>query len=153
MITLRHLIDISTLMKWRIEVIENVFGCKPDKQLIETNRSYYERNIDNGCHYAYIVETEGNEAGCGAICISEELPSPDNPTGRCAYLMNIYVRKEYRNHGLAHHIVSKLIEQARILDCGKIYLETTDLGRPVYASMGFRDMPDMMKLSVKKIHF
>jgi hypothetical protein len=26
----------------------------------------------------------------------------------------------------------------------KIYLETTDGGRPVYQSLGFRDMPDMM---------
>ncbi len=29
--------------------------------------------------------------------IIEELPSPDNPSGKCAYLMNIYVREAFRN--------------------------------------------------------
>lgn len=147
MIELREIKDLPTLMQWRIEVIEHVFGIAPDEALIEANRHYYASSLPKGGHYAYVAETDGKEAGCGAICISEELPSPDNPGGRCAYLMNIYVRETFRNHGLAHHIVKKLIEKARALDCGKIYLETTDLGRPVYTSLGFRDMPDMMKLS------
>ena len=59
--------------------------------------------------------------------------------------MNIYVREAFRRHGLAHKIVSRLIEVARSRDCWKIYLETTDDGRPVYQSLGFRDFPDMMK--------
>lgn len=147
MITLRNITDIEALMKWRIEVIEHVFATAPDSSLIEANRDYYLRNVPNGSHYAYVAETDGVEAGCGAICVSEELPSPDNPSGRCAYLMNIYVRQQFRNHGLAHHIVNRLIDKARSLNCGKIYLETTDLGRPVYTSLGFHDMPDMMKLS------
>lgn len=146
MITLRHITDIETLMKWRVEVIEHVFGVASDADLVEANRLYYRQNIARGTHYAYVADTDGVEVGCGAICLSEELPSPDNPSGRCAYLMNIYVREPFRNHGVAHHIVSRLIERARALDCGKIYLETTDLGRPVYASLGFSDMPDMMKL-------
>ena len=59
--------------------------------------------------------------------------------------MNIYVRKQFRNHGIAHAIVGRLIEEAKKRGCGKIYLETTEEGKPVYASLGFRDMPDMMK--------
>ena len=58
--------------------------------------------------------------------------------------MNIYVLDAFRKHGIAHKIVSKLIEDAS-LNCGKIYLETTTDGKPVYSSLGFRDMADMMK--------
>ncbi len=79
------------------------------------------------------------------MCFSEELPSPDNPTGICAYLRNIYVREAFRKHGLAHRMVSRLIAEAKSRNCGKIYLETTDDGRPVYHSLGFRDLPDIMK--------
>ncbi|MDE7347002.1 MAG: GNAT family N-acetyltransferase, partial [Muribaculaceae bacterium] len=85
------------------------------------------------------------ECGCGAVCFTDELPSPDNPTGRCAYLMNIYVREPFRKHGIAHHVVSHLIEVAKKRECGKIYLETTADGKSVYSSLGFKDMPDMMK--------
>lgn len=149
MTTLHQVTDIDMLMTWRAEVIENVFGAPASPALLAANRSYYARNIAGGTHYAYVARVDDREAGCGAICLTEELPSPDNPSGRCAYLMNIYVRRPFRNHGVAHFIVTNLIEKAKALDCGKIYLETTEQGRPVYESLGFSDMPDMMKLSEK----
>ncbi len=133
------------LMSWRAEVIEHVFGKEPDETLLWANRRYYEKHIADDTHYAIVAEYDGEECGCGAVCFTDELPSPDNPSGRCAYLMNIYVREPFRNHGLAHKIVTHLIEEAKSRDCGKIYLETTNDGRPVYASLGFRDLPDIMK--------
>ncbi|MDE5874295.1 MAG: GNAT family N-acetyltransferase [Muribaculaceae bacterium] len=96
-------------------------------------------------HVAFVAVYKGDDCGCGGICYSDELPSPDNPSGKCAYLMNIYVREAFRKHGIAHKIVSRLIEEAKTHGCGKIYLETTADGKPVYASLGFRDMADMMK--------
>lgn len=145
MIELKEIKAMPTLMRWREEVISNVFGQKPDKRLLVANRQYYLKHIDDGTHLAFVATIDGEDAGCGAICITEELPSPDNPSGQCAYLMNIYVRETFRNQGVAHHIVSRLIEEAQRLGCDKIYLETTADGKLVYTSLGFKDMPDMMK--------
>ena len=146
MIEFHEIKDIPTLMKWRREVIRHVFGEEPDPELMEANKEYYLSHIASGAHLAVVALAEGIEAGCGAICFSEELPSPDNKSGRCAYLMNIYVREEYRTRGIGHRIVECLVDKARRRNCGKIYLETTEEGRPVYASLGFREMKDMMKL-------
>ena len=71
--------------------------------------------------------------------------SPDNPTGRCAYLMNIYVRKPYRRRGLGAAITRHLVEQARWHRCGKIYLESSDMASALYGSLGFRPMAHMMQ--------
>lgn len=144
-VTLREVKAIPTLMHWRAEVIEHVFGIKPSKRLLVANRQYYRRHIADGTHTAIIAETDGVDAGCGAICLSEELPSPDNPSGRCAYLMNIYVREEYRGRGVGHEIVRCLVEKARLAGCDKIYLETTDGARPLYKSIGFKELPGIMK--------
>ncbi len=146
MVKIREIKDIATLMSWRAEVIEHVFGQKPDEALLFANRQFYERHIADGTHYALVAENGGQGCGCGAVCFTDELPSPDNPSGLCGYLMNIYVREAFRNHGVAHKIVSRLIQEAQNRRCGKIYLETTDDGRPVYQSLGFRDLPDIMKL-------
>lgn len=146
MIEIREIRDIDELMRWRGEVIMNVFGETPSDELLAANRDYYTRNIANGCHHAYVANCSGVEAGCGSVCLSEELPSPDNPSGKCGYLMNIYVKSEFRQHGVGHAIVKQLIEEARKHGCGKIYLETTNEGRSLYESLGFRDLPDMMKL-------
>lgn len=132
-------------MHWRREVIENVFGTEPSKRLMVANRQYYRRHIADGTHIAVVASTDDTDAGCGAICLTEELPSPDNPSGRCAYLMNIYVREEFRNRGVAHAIVRWLVNKARQLGCDKIYLETTDMVQPLYKSIGFNDLPGTMK--------
>ncbi len=145
MIELKEITDVSELMRWREEVIEHVFGEKADKELLCANRQYYERHLGDNSHLAFIAKCDGEECGCGGVCFTEEGPSPDNPSGSCAYLMNIYVREPYRNKGIAHTIVSHLIDAARMNGCGKIYLETTEDGKPVYSSLGFKDMPDMMK--------
>lgn len=93
MIELRRVKNIDELLQWRIEVIAHVFGIDADKELIEYNRDYYQTHIADESHIAYVASQNGKEVGCGALCLTAELPSPDNPTGSCAYLMNIYVRK------------------------------------------------------------
>ncbi|MDE6417008.1 MAG: GNAT family N-acetyltransferase, partial [Duncaniella sp.] len=134
-----------TLLEWREEVLRCVFDLEPDKKLLDANRVYYREHIADGTHVAIIAENDGEQCGCGGVCFSDELPSPDNPTGRCGYIMNVYVRPVFRRQGIAYKIVSRLIEEAKNHDCIKIYLESTHDGRPVYASSGFKEMNDMMK--------
>lgn len=145
MIELHRISDIEELMTWRKEVIVNVFNTVPDSYLLEANRHYYEKHIADGSHIAYAASKDGKNIGCGAICMTEELPSPDNPGGRCAYLMNIYVRESFRNHGVAHAIVGRLVEDAKTMGCGKIYLESTEMAKPIYREIGFNNMDNMMK--------
>lgn len=137
--------DIGRLLEWRREVIASVFGVEPSDALMEENEKYYRRHVPDGTHLAFVAEHDGEECGCGAVCLTDELPSPDNPSGRCAYIMNIYVRVPWRRRGTAHALVGRLLEEARRRGCGKIYLETTADGKPVYTSLGFKEMPDMMK--------
>lgn len=143
--TIREVTAVPTLMHWRREVMESVFGAEPSKRLLVRNRQYYRRAVAEGRHMAVVAAVDGTDVGCGALCLSEELPSPDNPSGRNAYLMNIYVRPEYRGQGVGHTIVRWLVAKARELDCDKIFLETTAGARPLYKSIGFTDFPDMMK--------
>lgn len=150
MIEFKEIRAIPTLMRWRREVIEHVFGIIPDRRLLVANRRYYREHIADNSHIAYVAILDGEEVGCGAICLSDELPSPDNPTGHCAYLMNIYVREAFRCQGVGHAIVSQLLDRAKTLQCAKIYLETTNDGRPVYESLGFTNLPDMMKYHDKE---
>lgn len=145
MIELRRECDIETLMSWRKEVIRHVFGIEADNTLLDANSEYYRRHIPDGTHQAIIASICGEDAGVGSICMSEELPSPDNPTGKCAYLMNIYVREQHRNHGAAKMIISHLVNVAKAHGCGKIYLESTDMAKPLYRECGFTDMENMMK--------
>lgn len=144
-VTIRERKALPTLMHWREEVIENVFGVKPSQALLVENRKYYMRHIYDGSHIAVVAQADGIDAGCGGICLTEELPSSDNPSGRCAYLMNIYVREPFRRKGIARSIVEWLVDKARKAGCDKIYLETTPQAHPLYKEIGFEDLPGIMK--------
>lgn len=145
MVEITSVNEIEELMKWREEVIFNVFGIKATAELLDANRDYYLRHILDGSHKACVALFHGEEAGTGSICLSEELPSPDNPSGICAFLMNIYVRKKFRKHGIATSIVNHLVDEAKRLGCGRIYLESTEMAKHLYKRCGFIDMVNMME--------
>lgn len=136
---------LDELMLWRAEVIEAVFGQALSETLLEANRRYYRDCLGAGEHIAAEATLDGQPAGCGAICLQRELPSPDNPSGRCAYLMNIYVRPPFRGRGVATAMVHWLVDKALSLGCDKIYLETTPAARNIYKEIGFESLPGLMK--------
>lgn len=141
--------ELDTLMQWRMEVLHHVFAIPEDADMASleiANRKYYEKQLPIGGHIACLVRQCGEIVGCGGICIYNEMPSPDNPSGQCAYLMNIYCREAYRHQKVGRKIVSRLIEQADRLGITKIYLETSKDGKRLYTSMNFEDMADMIKL-------
>ena len=141
--------EIDKLMEWRMEVLQNVFdisAANNNSSLYAANREYYMETVPSGEHIAVFAENEGMTMGCGGLCLYREMPSPDNPTGRCAYLMNVYTKKEYRRQGIGKTVVKWLVEYAKEQGITKIYLETSECGRPLYEGLGFKNMCDYMKI-------
>jgi len=151
-ITIRQasLDDLELLIRWRMEVLHCVFSIPADAdtaELRQANIGYYRQALANGSHIACFAEENGEIVGCGGLCLYDEMPSPDNPSGHCAYLMNIYVRPEHQGHGTGKRIVRWLVGAALERGIKKIYLETSEAGRLLYSVLGFSDMKDMMHLS------
>ncbi|MEY8390204.1 GNAT family N-acetyltransferase [Lachnospiraceae bacterium] len=145
--------DIDLLMKWRMRVLHEVFAIpdnQPAKDLEKANRIYYQSALQAGGHIACFAYKENEIVGCGGICLYQEMPSPDNLSGQCAYLMNIYTCPEFRRHGVGETVVRWLVGQAAQRSITKIYLETSEPGKKLYGKTGFVDMPDMMKLQTVK---
>lgn len=155
-ITIRQagLEDLDRLMQWRMEVLHEVFSIPAEQsmtQLEQENRRYYQEALPTGGHIACFALLGEEIVGCGGMCLYREMPSPDNPTGRCAYLMNIYAKPRFRGQGVGRTVVGWLARQAMERNIPKIYLETSDAGRPLYQKMGFAELPDMMKLPGGKL--
>ena len=140
--------DIDLLMEWRMEVIHEVFSIPPlqnTDEFEQENRAYYQRALAQEEHIACFAYMEDNIVGCGGICLYQEMPSPDNPTGKCAYLMNIYTKPQFRKRGVGEAIIKWLVAQAIMRGIPKIYLETSKAGKQLYTKLGFIPMQDMMK--------
>lgn len=144
---------LDELLAWRMETLREVFALPADADtnaLEAENRAYLESELARGGHACCLVSFQGQPAACGGVCLQREMPSPDNPSGKCAYLMSIYTRPAFQHHGIGRATVQWLIDRAREWGAQKIYLETSAAGRHLYEQMGFVDLPDMMILPQRR---
>lgn len=134
--------DLEVLLQWRMEVLQNVFALpgKPSEELQKANLDYYQKALADGGHFAVFAEGNGNIVGCGGVCFYQEMPSPDNPSGWCGYLVNIYTRAAVRGQGIGTKIVRALLDETARRGIHKVYLETTDQARSLYERIGFTEM-------------
>ena len=141
--------DIDILVTTRIEVLRaaNKLADQVDmSEVAAQSRDYYEKALKDGSHTAILVYDKDQIIGAGGISYFRVMPTYHNPTGRKAYIMNMYTASEYRRQGIAFHTLDLLVNDAREQGVSQIALEATDMGRPLYEKYGFVKMEDEMEL-------
>ena len=69
-----------------------------------------------------------------------------NPTGRVAYVTNMYTLPEYRKQGISSHLLKLLVEEAKKLGYSLVRLHASSDGRSIYSKIGFVDTDGFMAL-------
>ena len=143
------IVDIDELIRTRIIVLRaaNNLSDDVDMSVVEKESyEYYKRALETGEHTAYLVYDKENFIGAGGVSFYQVMPTYHNPTGRKAYIMNMYTAPEYRRQGIAINTLDLLVKDARKQGVTQIALEATDMGRPLYEKYGFVKMEDEMEL-------
>ena len=118
-----------------------------DMSLVEKESyEYYKNALETGEHIAYLVYDNETFIGAGGVSFYQVMPTYHNPTGKKAYIMNVYTAPGYRRQGIAFHTLDLLVKDAKEQDMLQIALEATDMGRPLYERYGFVKMEDEMEL-------
>ena len=141
--------DIDILVTTRIEVLRaaNKLADQVDmSEVAAQSRDYYEKALKDGSHTAILVYDKDQIIGAGGISYFRVMPTYHNPTGRKAYIMNMYTAPAYRRQGIAFHTLDLLVKDIRKQGVSQITLEATEMGRPLYEKYGFVKMEDEMEL-------
>lgn len=144
--------DLDILTKTRIEVLRaaNALDDNTNMSRVEKeSRAYYENALANGSHTAYLVFDGDVFIGVGGISYYTVMPTFHNPTGRKAYIMNMYTRPDYRRMGIASKTLDLLIQDAKKRNITFISLEATDMGGKLYERYGFVSMTSEMELPIR----
>lgn len=155
--------EIDDLMIVRLEALRAVNEMSDDAPfsdtLVKCARDYF-LNDDQTTVFAEDTEASeksGNNAsgkskgkiiGCASMSYITIMPTYEHPTGKRAFLMNVYVNKNYRRQGIAQKMITILIEEAKERGCSEISLDATQAGRPVYKTLGFCDNDEAMILNL-----
>lgn len=138
--------DIEQLTKLRTDFVASIRSI-PDIAAFEAaTRAYFEANIASDGAIAFVADCGGSIVATSMACVYSTAPLARNIRGITAELLNVYTLPEARRHGLASRLTSLTIEEARRRGVGKLWLEYTDDGRPLYEKLGFTDNGRIMEL-------
>lgn len=141
--------DINTLVETRIEVLRAANKLCADTDMGEVERQsylYYQKALSDGSHIAYLVFDESGCIGTGGVSFFQVMPTYHNPSGKKAYIMNMYTNPKYRRKGIAYKTLDMLIKEIKSKGISSVSLEATDMGRPLYKKYGFVKMNSEMEL-------
>lgn len=141
--------DIEILTATRISVLRaanNLADCVDMTIVEEQSKLYYKEALRDKSHIAYLVFDGDNFVGAGGISFFQVMPTYHNPTGKKAYIMNMYTAPEYRRNGIAYKMLDLLVTEAKSMGISAISLQATDMGKPLYEKFGFIEMENEMKL-------
>ena len=141
--------DINELVRTRIIVLRAVNKLSDDVDMSVVEKEsyeYYKRALETDEHITYLVYDNGTFIGAGGVSFYQVMPTYHNPTGKKAYIMNMYTAPEYRRKEIAIHTLDLLVKDAREQGASQITLEATEMGRSLYEKYGFVKMEDEMEL-------
>lgn len=140
--------DLAVLTETRIKVLRaaNQLDEKTDMSDVEKQSFYYyKKALSDDTHIAYLVYDGQRFIGAGGISFYQIMPTYHNPSGKKAYIMNMYTAPEYRRKGIAYKTLDMLVNDARERGITSVSLEATDMGRPLYLKYGFVQMENEME--------
>ena len=100
-------------------------------------RQYLENDWDIGNPEVFLIEVDGSIRGGCAVSYYSVLPDNRNPSGKCAYLLNMYVEPDCRGKGYATEILRHIIDECKNKGINKIALHDTEMSKHMYEKEGF----------------
>ena len=144
--------DAAVLTELRIKMRrerESVPAPEDMHSFEKANFDFFTSALADGSYIGFIALEEGKVAGTGGICLHNHPPSYGVPNGKSACLLNMYTLPEFRKKGVAGKILAALIDSAREAGCCKVFLNASDMGKPLYQKFGFSDVANEMVLDLK----
>ncbi len=140
--------DIDMLVDNRLEFVCSIRTIANKEEFRMHTREYLQKHLEDGSLLCFIAINDEKIIASCILCIYETLPVPSCLSGRTGLLLNVYTLKEYRHQGLAYSLLSQLINEAKLLGVGKIQLDYTDDGYPLYKKIGFEKLDREMVLKL-----
>jgi GNAT superfamily N-acetyltransferase len=139
--------DVESLVVLRLAFLGEISDA-PDAAVRSALSHYFADALADGEFIAFLAVADSQVIASSGLVYHRHPPSMTNPTGREAYIMNMYTDPAWRRRGIATKLLHMLIDHARQNDCGKISLHVLPQGRSIYAKAGFVSIETEMRLNL-----
>ena len=138
-------VDIDQLVELRIRQLLDE-GYPEVTDIRRDLSKYFLTNIENGSLICWVGVADKIILATAGICFYQLPPTFSNPSGRIAYITNMYTDLAYRKRGTASLLLNKLILEAKALEYTSVRLHASQLGKGLYEKAGFIDADGYMAM-------
>ena len=146
---LASLNDIQLLIDLRKQLLVEE-GQIVSSHIEEELKSFFENQISSNQYVQWLVEQNNLIIATGAIQLISFPPSYFNPTGIRGYISNMYTHLDHRNKGIAKQLLNQLLTEAKRRKVHHIFLISSQIGKPLYKKMGFKENEIYMEYFLPK---
>lgn len=116
-------------------------GSAPAEVLDEMARNFEPwllPRLADGRYTGWIATDRGEPIASAGLLLLDWPPHPRDPSGcQRGYILNVFVRPDYRRRGLASALTEHCLAEAGSRNIRVVTLHASDAGRPVYEQLGF----------------
>jgi GNAT superfamily N-acetyltransferase len=144
--------DIPVLVRHRIEMFRAMRPLKDRDAVViaATFRRHLARALPRGEYLGWVAEHGGKVVAGAGVVPRPLLPRPWSPRGGFeAYVLNVFTEPEHRGRGLARRLMREVLAWARREGAALVSLHASDMARPIYEGLGFKEGREM-RLVMKK---
>lgn len=130
---------IPILIEFRIKFLIEFGGPQSQEAqdlLAKELETFFENNLNRN-YFCWFAQVNNEVAGIGAMSLRLHPGSFKNPSGKMAYIMNMYTSPAFRKMGICKNILNKVQQTAQEMDIHLFELHATPAGEPVYVKDGF----------------
>lgn len=139
--------DIEQLLKIRIDFLKdagNIRNEEDEKVMLSANEQFLYSSLSDGSFIQLLAFDGEKIAASSSVSFYTLPPNTMRPTGKTAYIGNMFTYPEYRNQGIATKLFSMIVDEAKQNGCSLVTLNATDMGKPIYEKYGFKKDDDAM---------
>ena len=133
--------DIPALagLRWEMEAERH-----PERQPAVTREQHaaaysasVRADMERGTHRAWIAFVDGQPVASVTLIWWAMPPTPANLQRKRGFVSSVFTRREHRRQGISRRLMEMLIEHARNEGVDRLVLWASEMGRPMYETLGF----------------
>ncbi len=135
-------VDVEALAALRVTFLaeeESLHDESERARFLQLTRQYLARAIPSGEFVSWVAEASGELVATSGLIFFQRPPSLQNPSGKEAFILNMYTIPQWRSRGLATQLLQALLQYVQTqTDAHRIWLYATPPGKPIYEKAGFQ---------------
>jgi GNAT superfamily N-acetyltransferase len=144
--------DLPVIVELRLAFDRELLGGDLPPDRVGPHRSqvadYLANHVESDVYRLFVAEEGGRVVGMGGLVVVDRPPHPRSRRSGEGFIVNVYTLPRARGRGVGRAIMDALVAEGRRLRLRRVYLRTSDEGRSLYESMGFRDPGNYLSLDL-----